>query len=87
MKFTIVVDEPDDYVAWYAAQKPVSQNADMMASFKHMSEQTGLGKGGSKEARASAIEETGEQPCAASRSSSLALEKLTPRNFILAYGY
>lgn len=62
MKFTIVVDEPDDYVAWYAAQKPVSQNTDMMASFKHMSEQTGLGKGGSKQARASAIEETGEQP-------------------------
>ena len=62
MKLNIVVDEPDDYVAWFAAQTPVSKNADLMASFKQMSQQTGLGKGGSKAARADAIEETGESP-------------------------
>ncbi|MVN78491.1 cytochrome c oxidase subunit II [Hymenobacter sp. HMF4947] len=62
MKLNIVVDEPDDYVAWFAAQTPVSKNADLMASFKQMSQQTGLGKGNSKAARAEAIEETGETP-------------------------
>lgn len=64
MKFIIVVDEPDDYQAWYAAQKPNSANADLMASYKQMSKQTGLGQGGSQEARKSAIDETGESPAA-----------------------
>src|SRR6476661_3425691 len=35
MKMNIVVDEPDDYVNWYAAQKSfASQNPDVLASFK-----------------------------------------------------
>ena len=39
MKFTIVVDEPDDYVAWYAQQKSFSeQNPDVLASFKQKEE-------------------------------------------------
>jgi len=62
MKLNIVVDEPDDYVAWFASQSPVSKNEDLMASFKQMSKQTGLGKGNSQDAKASAIEEAGEMP-------------------------
>jgi len=39
MKFTIVVDEPDDYVAWYSQQKSFSeQNPDVLASFKQKEE-------------------------------------------------
>ncbi|GAA4346958.1 hypothetical protein GCM10023185_01680 [Hymenobacter saemangeumensis] len=35
MKVNIVVDEPDDYVNWYAAQKSFAeQNPDIMAAFK-----------------------------------------------------
>jgi cytochrome c oxidase subunit 2 len=35
MKLNIVVDEPDDYVNWYAAQKSFSeQNPDVLAAFK-----------------------------------------------------
>ncbi|MBC6990458.1 cytochrome c oxidase subunit II [Hymenobacter sp. BT491] len=35
MKMNIVVDEPEDYVAWYAQQKSFSeQNPDVLASFK-----------------------------------------------------
>jgi cytochrome c oxidase subunit 2 len=35
MKLNIVVDEPDDYVAWFAQQKSFSeQNPDVLASFK-----------------------------------------------------
>lgn len=36
MKSTIIVDEPDDYIAWYAAQKPFAeQNPDVLAAFKN----------------------------------------------------
>ncbi|UOG73852.1 cytochrome c oxidase subunit II [Hymenobacter tibetensis] len=39
MKFTIVVDEPDDYVAWFSQQKSFSeQNPDVLASFKQKEE-------------------------------------------------
>jgi len=69
MKMNIIVEEPEDYQAWFAAQKPNSQNADLMASFKQMSQQTGLGKGGSKGAKASAIEEAGETPEADTQTS------------------
>ncbi|MDJ0367601.1 cytochrome c oxidase subunit II [Hymenobacter sp. H14-R3] len=62
MKMIVVVDEPDDYVAWFAAQSPVSQNADLLASYQQMSRQTGLGQGGSRGARTAAIAETGELP-------------------------
>jgi len=62
MKATLVVDEPDDYQAWYAKQSPNSANADMMASYKQTSQNAGLGKGGSAGAKAAAIEETGESP-------------------------
>jgi cytochrome c oxidase subunit 2 len=62
MKAIVVVDEPDDYQTWFAKQSPNSANADMMASYKQTSQQAGLGKGGSKGARAAAIEETGESP-------------------------
>jgi cytochrome c oxidase subunit 2 len=35
MKATIIVDEPDDYVAWYAQQKSfVEQNPDVLADFQ-----------------------------------------------------
>lgn len=35
MKATIIVDEPDDYVAWYAQQKSfVEQNPDVLADFE-----------------------------------------------------
>jgi cytochrome c oxidase subunit 2 len=35
MKLNIVVDEPDDYVAWFSQQKSFSeQNPDVLASFK-----------------------------------------------------
>ncbi len=35
MKLNIIVDEPEDYVAWYAAQKSFSeQNPDVLASFQ-----------------------------------------------------
>jgi len=71
MKLNIVVDEPDDYVAWFAAQSPVSKNADLMASFKQMSQQTGLGKGGSQAAKASAIEEAGETPAPLAAQASM----------------
>ena len=62
MKATLIVDEPDDYQAWYAKQSPNSANADMMASYKQTSQNAGLGKGGSMGAKAAAIEETGETP-------------------------
>lgn len=62
MKATLIVDEPDDYQAWYAKQSPNSANADMMASYKQTSQSAGLGKGGSIGAKAAAIEETGETP-------------------------
>ncbi|RZJ95482.1 MAG: cytochrome c oxidase subunit II [Hymenobacter sp.] len=64
MKFKIVVDEPDDYQSWFAAQAPNSSNADLMASFKQMSKQTGLGQGGSEGAKKSSINETGESEAA-----------------------
>jgi cytochrome c oxidase subunit II len=36
MKATIIVDEPDDYVAWYAQQKSFAeQNPDVLAAFKN----------------------------------------------------
>ncbi|OUJ75579.1 cytochrome c oxidase subunit II [Hymenobacter crusticola] len=39
MKLNIVVDEPDDYVAWYAQQKSFAeQNPDILASFKEKSD-------------------------------------------------
>lgn len=39
MKLNIVVDEPDDYVAWFAQQKSFSeQNPDVLASFKQKEE-------------------------------------------------
>ncbi|MGY2131715.1 cytochrome c oxidase subunit II [Hymenobacter sp. HD11105] len=39
MKATIVVDEPEDYVAWFAQQKSFSeQNPDVLASFKQKSD-------------------------------------------------
>ncbi|AHJ98710.1 cytochrome c oxidase subunit II [Hymenobacter swuensis] len=39
MKLNIVVDEPDDYVAWFAQQKSFSeQNPDVLASFKQKSD-------------------------------------------------
>jgi cytochrome c oxidase subunit 2 len=39
MKATIIVDEPDDYVAWFAQQKSFSeQNPDVLASFKQKSD-------------------------------------------------
>ena len=72
MKLKIVVDEPTEYVAWFAKQAPVSQNADLMASYKKMSEQTGLGQGGSQGAKASSIDETGESPAASAPLSSQA---------------
>ncbi|UYZ63316.1 cytochrome c oxidase subunit II [Hymenobacter weizhouensis] len=35
MKLNIVVDEPDDYVAWFAQQKPFAeQNPEVLANFK-----------------------------------------------------
>ena len=35
MKATVIVDEPDDYQNWYAAQQSFSQkNPDVLASFK-----------------------------------------------------
>lgn len=71
MKYTIVVDEPDDYQAWFAAQSPISKNADLMASFKQMSKQTGLGQGNSQEAKKSAIDETGESPAPLPAQASL----------------
>ena len=71
MKYTIVVDEPEDYQAWFAAQSPVSKNADLMASFKQMSKQTGLGQGNSQEAKKSAIDETGESPAPLPAQASL----------------
>jgi cytochrome c oxidase subunit 2 len=38
MKATIVVDEPDDYVAWFAQQKSFAeQNPDVLANFKQKS--------------------------------------------------
>lgn len=68
MKLNIVVDEPDDYVAWFAAQAPNSANADMMASYKQMSQQTGLGKGGSEGAKKAAEADAGEE--AATKAAS-----------------
>lgn len=39
MKATIIVDEPDDYVAWFAQQKSFAeQNPDVLASFKQKSD-------------------------------------------------
>jgi cytochrome c oxidase subunit 2 len=39
MKAIIVVDEPDDYVAWFAQQKSFAeQNPDVLASFKQKSD-------------------------------------------------
>jgi len=39
MKLNIVVDEPDDYVAWFGQQKSFSeQNPEVLASFKQKSE-------------------------------------------------
>ncbi len=39
MKLNIVVDEPDEYVAWYAQQKSFAeQNPDVLASFKQKEE-------------------------------------------------
>jgi len=35
MKATVIVDEPDDYQNWYAAQQSFSQkNPDVLAAFK-----------------------------------------------------
>ena len=35
MKATVIVDEPDDYQNWYAAQQSFSQkNPEVMAAFK-----------------------------------------------------
>ena len=40
MKAIIVVDEPDDYVAWFAQQKSFAeQNPDVLASFKQKSDE------------------------------------------------
>lgn len=42
MKLNIVVDEPDDYVAWYAAQKPFAeQNPEVLATFKQRTKNSG----------------------------------------------
>jgi cytochrome c oxidase subunit 2 len=39
MKLNIIVDEPEDYVAWYSQQKSFSeQNPDVLASFKQKEE-------------------------------------------------
>jgi cytochrome c oxidase subunit 2 len=39
MKYKIIVDEPDDYVAWFSQQKSFSeQNPDVLASFKQKEE-------------------------------------------------
>lgn len=45
MKLNIVVDEPDDYVAWYAAQKPFAEaNPDVLATFQQQKKSsTGAG--------------------------------------------
>ncbi|MCB2407545.1 cytochrome c oxidase subunit II [Hymenobacter lucidus] len=42
MKLNIIVDEPDDYVAWFSQQKSFSeQNPDVLASFKQKSDKLG----------------------------------------------
>nr|GFD01894.1 hypothetical protein [Tanacetum cinerariifolium] len=84
MKATLIVDEPDDYQAWFAKQSPNSANADMMASYKKTSEQAGLGKGGSQGARAAAIEETGESPATPLASQSAIQDhKMIARQFLI----
>jgi hypothetical protein len=43
----------------------------LMASYKQMSQQTGLGKGGSQGAKAAATEEAGETPAPLAAQASL----------------